>query len=349
MSPFGNGTSVVLDAAAGTVLAELVVTASFGSFEQAAIARAKAPATAMVHTRGRRGFGLRFTDTWTTVLAASISGQGRVACWAWDQRPYVRGLYSGPVSDLEQEYSPSSRAGGSAAPFIEDYRSRSATARRALADRMEELPGGTLLVCAAVSAPLLVFIHGGYWQALSAEESLFLAPAALAAGSSFASVEYTIAPEGDLARMVRECRGALEQLAAVGGFASVVLAGHSAGAQLAAMAALVEEPPLPVDHVVLVSGVYDLRPLVHTTVNDPLGLTVDTAADLSPALLPVVNRQRVTVTWGDNDTDAFRAQGHVYAAKLRAAGLDVVEHERAGRHHFDILDDLVGLVQPGRP
>ena len=278
-----------------------------------------------------------------------ISGQGRAASWAWDQRPYVRGLYSGPVSDLEQEYSPSSRAGGSAAPFIEDYRSRSATARRALAERVEELGGGTLLVRAAPSAPLVVFIHGGYWQALSAEESLFLAPGAIAAGWSYAAVEYTIAPEGDLPRMVAECRAALAALAAAGGFTSVALAGHSAGAHLAAMVALVEEPPLPIDHVVLVSGVYDLRPLVHTTVNEPLGLTVDAAAELSPALLPATNRPRVTVTWGDNDTDAFRAQGHVYAAKLRAAGVQVVEEERAGRHHFDILDDLVGLVQSGRP
>jgi len=267
-----------------------------------------------------------------------------VASWAWDQRPYVRAPYSGLVSDLEQEYSPSSRVGGSAAPFIEDYRSRSATARRQLAGRVEELPGGTLLVRAAASAPLLVFIHGGYWQALSAEESLFLAPAAVAAGWSYAAVEYSIAPEGDLSRMERECRAALELLAAAGGFTSVVLAGHSAGAHLAAMVALVAEPPLPLAEVMLVSGVYDLRPLVHTTVNDPLGLTVEAAARLSPALLPVANRPPVTVAWGDNDTDAFKAQGHVYAAKLRAAGLDVVEEERRGRHHFDILDDLVGLI-----
>jgi arylformamidase len=248
------------------------------------------------------------------------------------------------VSDLEQQYSPSSRVGGSAAPFIEDYRSRSAMARRELGGRIEELSGGTLLVRSAASAPLLVFIHGGYWQALSAEDSLFLAPATLASGWSFAAVEYTIAPEGDLPRMVRECSAALEVLASASGFTSVVLAGHSAGAHLAAMVSLVEDSPLALERVVLVSGVYDLRPIVHTTVNDPLGLTVADASALSPALLPVASRPRVTVTWGDNDTDAFKAQGHVYAAKLRTSGLDVVEEERQGRHHFDILDDLVGLL-----
>jgi arylformamidase len=256
------------------------------------------------------------------------------------------------MTDLEQQYSPSSRVGGSAAPFIEDYRIRSAAARRALGDRVEELPGGTLLVRAAAAAPLLVFIHGGYWQALSAEESLFLAPAALTRGWSYAAVEYTIAPDGDLPRMVRECRAALEVLAAAGGLNSVVLAGHSAGAHLAAMVSLADESPLPLDRVVLVSGVYDLRPLVHTTVNDPLGLTVADAEALSPALLPLVGRSAVTVAWGDNDTDAFKAQGHVYAARLRSAGIAVAEEERPLRHHFDILDDLVELGrlgQLGRP
>jgi arylformamidase len=248
------------------------------------------------------------------------------------------------MSDLEQDYSPSSRVGGSAAPFIEDYRTRSGIARQMLVGRVEELPGGTLFVRAGRESPLLVFIHGGYWQALSAEESLYLAPAALAAGWSFAAVEYTIAPEGDVPRMVDECRAALERVATAGPFASVVLAGHSAGAHLAAMVSLTAESPLVIDRVVLLSGVFDLRPLVHTTVNDQLGLTPAEAAALSPMLLPVVGRPETLVTWGDNDTDAFKAQGHVYAAKLRAAGLVVVEHERPRRHHFDILDDLVAIA-----
>jgi arylformamidase len=92
---------------------------------------------------------------------------------------------------------------------------------------------------------------------------------------------------------------------------------------------------------VLVSGVYDLRPLVHTTVNDPLGLDLPRAEAASPMLLPVTNRPETTVVWGDNETDAFKAQGTTYAARLRGAGVDVSAFECAGRHHFDIVDDLV--------
>jgi len=250
------------------------------------------------------------------------------------------------VSDLEQEYSPSSRVGGSAQPFVDDYVARSAAARATLGDRVHELPGGTQFVTAAPGAPLLVFVHGGYWQALSAEASLYLAPGALAQGWAYAAVEYPIAPAGSLPAMIEACRGALGELAALGPHREVVLAGHSAGAHLAAMVALAEVPSLAVDRVVLLSGVYDLRPIVHTSVNEAIGLTDDAAATLSPALLPVAVPTRTLVTWGDNETDAFKAQSHVMAAKLRLAGAAVTEFERAPRHHFDIVDDLVDPADP---
>lgn len=289
---------------------------------------------------------MRFTDTQTTVPGAGSCGQGRAASRAWDQRPYVGARSVTVVSDLELEYSPSSRAGGSSAPYVADYQARSATARAALAHRVEELPGGSLLVRADTAGPLLVFIHGGYWQALSAADSLYLAPGALAAGWSYAAVEYTIAPSGTVAQMVRECAAALAELAARGPWSTVVLAGHSAGAHLAAMSAVSAASPLPVDRLVLISGVFDLRPLVHTSVNDALGLTTESAASLSPMLLPVASTPDTVVTWAQDDTDAFARQSHDMAARLRDAGGVVRELECRQRHHFDIVDDLVDLTHP---
>jgi arylformamidase len=98
--------------------------------------------------------------------------------------------------------------------------------------------------------------------------------------------------------------------------------------------------------VVLVSGVYDLRPLVHTSVNDVLGLDETAAADLSPVLHPSVGDADVVVAWGDNETDAFTTQSRGYADHVRADGLHVVELECSGRHHFDIVDDLADLSAP---
>lgn len=245
------------------------------------------------------------------------------------------------MTDLEREYSPSSRVGGDSGPFVAEYEARSAAALGALGERVSRVDGGSVVVRSNGSNPLLVFIHGGYWQALSAASSLYLAPGALGQGWSFASVEYTLAPDATLTEMVRECRNALTAISSVLTPSHVVLAGHSAGAHLAAMSSLAAVAPLPIARTVLLSGVFDLRPLVHTSVNDPLGLDTSAAAAVSPRLLPVVGRNEVVVAWGDNDTDAFKDQSRSYAAHLAGAGLQVTSLECAGRHHFDIVDDLV--------
>ena len=248
----------------------------------------------------------------------------------------------GPVtSDVEREYSPSSRVGGDASPFVAAYRADSAAAAELLADRLTVLDGGTVLIVEDPAAPLLVFIHGGYWQALSAAESLALAPAALAQGWSYAAIEYTIAPQGSIPQMIAECHAVLAVLAGSVAPSFVTLAGHSAGAHLAAMVSLMSPAALTIDRTVLLSGVFDLRPLLQTTVNDPLGLDEAAAGALSPQLLPVTARHDVVVAWGDNETDAFKQQSTAYAAHLAAAGLVVSALECAGRHHFDIMDDVI--------
>lgn len=282
--------------------------------------------------------------------------------------------------ELEREYSPSSRVGGTSAPFVADYATRSSAAIHALADRVEVLPDGTRLIAGRPGAPVLVFIHGGYWQALSAEHSMYLAPGAHARGWSYVAVEYTIAPAGTVEQMVDECHRAVADAVAAlrtrGCDGPVVLAGHSAGAHLAAMVALVADDAgdtdapaahrtpqrTPIRRVVLLSGVFDLRPIIHTTVNDPLHLDLDRALALSPVLHPAPapadpapadpapadasaadtgTPGDVIVAWGDNDTHAFARQSRTYADILRQAGHRVLAVEAAGRHHFDIVDDLV--------
>ncbi len=248
------------------------------------------------------------------------------------------------MPDVELEYSPSSRAGGSAEPYVADWQMRSRVARSELAHGLVELAGGSLLIPNAPGAPLLVFIHGGYWQALSAHDSLFLAPALQRLGWSYAALEYPLAPGADLGQMATACGVALAAVCAHPGLqpSMIVLAGHSAGAHLAAMVALAREAPVPIDRLVLVSGVYDLRPLVHTSVNEPLGMDDGSAAAVSPALLPRTGAVgEVVVAWAADDTEAFAEQSRAYAAGLRAAALCC-----PGRHHFDIVDDLADPSTP---
>ena len=247
----------------------------------------------------------------------------------------------------EVAYSPSSMVGGSATPFLEDYAVRSAKARAELGDRVVVLADGSLLVPPTPGEPTLVFVHGGYWQSLSAAESLFLAPPATANGWGYAAVEYTIAPQAPIEQMIDEVgRGLVEVAEKVGG--RLVVAGHSAGAQLVAMNTLVQEPAADIRKCVLVSGVLDLRDLPRTSMNIALGLDAERATALSPVVQPVrVTSIPVEVWWAARDTPRFAEMSVEYAAVLAAAGCEVSGREVAGTHHFDIVDHLVGLTAPG--
>ena len=244
------------------------------------------------------------------------------------------------MADLEQQYAPSSVVGGSSAPWEAQYRRRSAAARDAVGERLVEMAGGSLLVEAgSPDAPLMIFIHGGYWQALSAAESLFPADDLLGLGWAYAALEYPLAPRTSIETMLGECASALARLAG-SRRRRVVLVGHSAGAHLAAMLALAQRPPMQIDTLVLISGIYDLRPLVDTSINRALRLDLDGAASLSPLLLPAQAHPDVLVAWGEIETEAFVEQSRSFATHLRSRGSGVRELQCSARNHFDVVFDL---------
>lgn len=277
-----------------------------------------------------------------------------------------------PPPERERAYSPSSCIGGTYAPFVAAYGERSRQAREAAAAaggvwqsrRYGPLPAHRLELClpsrpaAAGAAPLLLFVHGGYWQELSAAQSLFAAPACVGRGAAFAALEYTLAPAASVADIVAECRTAMAWLgphAASLGIdpGRVVVAGSSAGAHLAAMLSLPEPgtagaacaagaagAPLRPRAAVLVSGVYWLEPLVGTGINDALGMDAPAAARASPGLQPLAGFPPALLAWGEIETAAFKAQSRCFGAALRAAASTCTELEVPGRNHFDVVLDL---------
>lgn len=209
--------------------------------------------------------------------------------------------------------------------------------------RTDRVPTSTSSWLATPTSPLLVFIHGGYWKALSADACSMWAADALDLGVSFASVNYTLAPTATLERIVTQCRAALDWLLHASGLdpVRVVVSGSSAGGHLAAMVTTANPQPSGVDAAILLSGVFDLRPLVTTTVNEPLGLTVPDAVRLSPAHTAVTPVPAVRAFVGEDETDAFKAQSNTYVDKLAAAGIDATSRVVAGRDHFDLIYDLI--------
>ena len=252
----------------------------------------------------------------------------------------------------DREYSPSScLPDGDYRPFVAEYRRASDLAWTQLGDRSDAVittvrygRTSTQTVDVAVPAgtpapPLLVYFHGGYWQELSKLESRFAAVDCIERGWAFATVDYTLAPSADLAAIVAECGASLQAVrreAASLGFddSRVFLSGSSAGAHLAAMVAI--EAEQPVRGAILVSGVFELEPLIGTSINDALGLDSSTARHLSPLHRPLDRFPQALLVYGDNETAEFKAQSHVFASRLDRA--DVIEIP--GRNHFDVILDL---------
>jgi arylformamidase len=259
---------------------------------------------------------------------------------------------------LDIQYSPSSCV-TDINVFLREYADRSALARDRLemrssvryGPRPEQLldyfpasePGG----------PLLVFIHGGYWQELSRLESAFMALDLVPRGVSVAALGYGLAPAyrlPEIVDMVAEgvrwiCRNAY-QLSSIPG--SVYLSGCSAGAHLAVMALFDEpgwrrhgdRPDRAVAGAVLLSGVYDLEPVRRTYVNEALGLDPETAHAYSPIHRLPAPLPPLVVARGENETDEFGRQQAEFVDAVRASGARVVDLVVPSRNHFDLAFDL---------
>ena len=256
----------------------------------------------------------------------------------------------------EREYSPSSAIGGNYAPFLAQYAALSTRAQARVPVQRDlrygEAPRATLdyfpARAGARRSGLLIYFHGGYWQEGSKDHSAFLAPAWHDAGMAHAVVGYTLAPEARLPQIVAECRAALAWLVARAdtlGFdpANVVIAGSSAGGYLTAASA--DRSPVPVRGIVPVSGVFDVTPLIGTSINDPLGLDATTAAALD-LLTPERRYCPAVVAWGEVETDAFKRQSRAFAAGLRATGMPCLSLEVPGRNHFDVILELGDPASP---
>lgn len=263
-------------------------------------------------------------------------------------------LYRGfSQAELEQQYSPSSMIGGDLSPYLASYAALSAEARANL-DVHESLSYGAspskvldFFPAVGARAPLHVFIHGGYWQALSQRESAMMAPVMHENGQAFATLNYTLAPHARLGHMIEECRDALLWLASRAeelGFdpSNVTLSGHSAGGHLAAMVMAtcsdaLAQAGLRVRNVILISGIYDLEPISLTSVNEPLQLSKVEVHDWSPCLNLPTPGPRYRVTVAERDTPEFIRQSRDYAELLRKAGHSVGFDLQKGKHHFDII------------
>ena len=191
---------------------------------------------------------------------------------------------------------------------------------------------------------LVVFVHGGYWMALDKSYWSHLAKGSVDSGYAVAMPSYTLCPEVRIGDIVREVGAAIGKAASlVEG--PIMLTGHSAGGHLVSrMAAsgspLAADVQARVRHVVSLSGVHDLRPLISTGMNKTLHIDEAEALAESPALLRPVAGARITCWVGGGERAEFLRQNALLANIWTGLGATTAAVVEPDRHHFSVIDGL---------
>jgi arylformamidase len=199
------------------------------------------------------------------------------------------------------------------------------------------------LFAAGKSAPLVIFVHGGYWQSLDKDRYSFVAAALVQRGFSVALPNYPLAPDASLEAIIESVGGCLPAILEALGTPTPfwIATGHSAGGHLAAMLALTGEAGnVPLAACAPISGIFDVEPLVETSLNAALGLDRERAAKLSPMRRPPPGCL-LTAFAGAEETPDFLAQSRQFAAHWRASGETAELVSLRDKNHYTVLCDLL--------
>jgi len=191
-----------------------------------------------------------------------------------------------------------------------------------------------------------LFIHGGYWQGLDGKAFSHMARGPNGHGIDVAVATYDLCPAVGVADIVEQMRTCCAWLWHRLGKPMTVY-GHSAGGHLSAAMLATHwsaiDGNLPADLVAnayAISGVFDLEPLVATSINDALGLTPETARLASPIHWPPRAGARLVAAVGADESRSFLQQSADICARWGRQGVDAAYVEVPGTNHFTVIDDL---------
>ncbi len=268
-------------------------------------------------------------------------------------------LYKGMDAEtLEAEYNLMDRRGPDFPDLVQRWLARSAAHCEASGARMNLAYGEgereklDFFSGANPDGPLVIYIHGGYWQRGDKNMYSFVTEAFIKHGVSVAMLNYNLTPSVRMGQIPPQIRKAVAwnwHNAADLGFCreKLFVMGHSAGGHLTAMMMATEwpefDPQLPRDLVrggIPVSGVFELEPIIHTSLNQGPQMDIAEAHAESPCFIPPVTNAPQLVVVGGGETSEFLRQSDDYADQYRTAERSMERYDVPNDDHFDELERL---------
>ena len=198
-------------------------------------------------------------------------------------------------------------------------------------------------------SPVVMFIHGGKWKNGSKDMHSFISNSLVDAGIIAAIVGYNLAPEASMDEMVDGIQAAVKFVAKKFSESKVFLCGNSSGAQLCAMVTVrhwINPSSLDIHGIFLISGIYDLNPVVYTYANDALKLNEASASRNSPLLIlrqsppPTTFCPAALIVVEEYGSPEFIRQSKEFAEVLKSRDVPYTYLEVPGMDHFDIIEEL---------
>ena len=232
---------------------------------------------------------------------------------------------------------------------------RDGSPRKQLDVRYGDGPNETLDIfpAAQANAPVLFFIHGGYWRALDKSDHSFVAPSFVGDGATVVVPNYALCPsvtvEDICMQMARALAWTWRHIGAHGGDVSrIAVAGHSAGGHLAAMLLSCRWKTLgddltlaPIAGALAISGLYDLEPVRLTPfLSGDLRLTPPQVTRCSPAFFARPKAGKLYATVGADESDEFLRHNQLIRDQWGPTAVPVCETV-TGADHFTVLESLV--------
>ncbi|WP_346898419.1 alpha/beta hydrolase [uncultured Roseibium sp.] len=254
--------------------------------------------------------------------------------------------------DMEAEYNNRARVPEHPA-IIEGWQTDAEAYRKAQENAVLDQPYGPAprnsydLFPASTEAkqPLLaLFIHGGYWQALDKSAFSHMARGLNANGFDVAIANYSLCPAVAVADIIAEMQDLAAHLYQTFGKKLLVL-GHSAGGHLTAalMATDWADRGLPADLVAAgmpISGLFELEPLVETSINKAVGMTPETAREASPILWPKPKKGHFRAVVGGRESDEYLRQSRMLVDIWTGPELTGTLDIQDGADHFTVINPL---------